>query len=136
MVNDKREFYKRLAEDSLKDVKTKRTLKTARTTPKNNDYTTRNGMIKLDVKDNEKKSSSFFTQCIICILIIGIFYYLTNSNNPRVNDFIEKTKNIINSEFNMDKIIYTFKGNNKKDGVSIDDKVLEEMEQEIEDTKK
>ena len=36
----------------------------------------------------------------------------------------------------MDKIIYTFKGNNKKDGVSIDDKVLEEMEQEIEDTKK
>lgn len=136
MINDKRKFYKKLAEDSLKNINTKRNLKTTRTISKKSNYKIRNGMVKLDVKDNEKKYSSFFIQCIICIIIIGIFYYLVNSNNSMANNIIEKTKNLINREFNVDKIIYTFKGNNKKDGVIIDDKVLEEMEQEIQNTKK
>lgn len=136
MINDKRKFYKKLAEDYLKNINTKRNLKTTRTISKKSNYKIRNGMIKLNVKDNKKKRSLFFTQCIICTIIIGIFYYLSISNNSSANNIIEKTKNLINSEFNMDKIIYTFKSNNKKEGVIIDDKVLEEMEQEIENTKK
>ena len=73
MVNDKKEFYKRLAENSLKDVKIQRTTRanTSNHTARNNNYknTTKNGMIRFDEEPNKQVKSKFFIQCIISILI-------------------------------------------------------------------
>mgnify|MGYP001622854237 CR=1 FL=1 len=151
-MSDKKEFYRRLAENSLKGVKTQRTIKTTRIntpnhTTRNNDYrnTTKNGMIKFDEQNNTQASSKFFMQCIISILIIGIFYYLSNSNSEIAKNIVSKTKSMINSELNIDnKIddilskfnIKTNIGNTNKDGVSIDSEVIEQMEKEIENAPK
>lgn len=156
LVNDKKEFYKRLAENSLKDVKIQRTTRTTtratRTTrantsnhtARNNNYknTTKNGMIRFDEEPNKQVKSKFFIQCIISILIIGIFYYLTNSNSSIANDIVSKTKNMLESELNISNKIddifskFSIKTGNSKNGVSIDDNVIEEMEEEIENTPK
>lgn len=146
MVNDKKEFYRRLAEDSLKNIKTKRTIKTTRTTgttktlrANNNNYKTRNGMIKLENNENTQVKSKFFIQCIISLLIVGIFYYLSNSNSTMANNIIDKTKSIINMELNFDNKLgdlfskFNIKSNNniKRDNVSIDENIIEQMEEEI-----
>nr|WP_317357023.1 hypothetical protein [uncultured Tyzzerella sp.] len=146
MVNDKKEFYRRLAEDSLKNIKTKRTIKTTRTTGttktlrvNNNNYKTRNGMIKLENNENTQVKSKFFIQCIISLLIVGIFYYLSNSNSTMANNIIDKTKSIINMELNFDNKLgdlfskFNIKSNNniKRDNVSIDENIIEQMEEEI-----
>lgn len=146
LVNDKKEFYRRLAEDSLKNIKTKRTIKTTRTTGttktlrvNNNNYKTRNGMIKLENNENTQVKSKFFIQCIISLLIVGIFYYLSNSNSTMANNIIDKTKSIINMELNFDNKLgdlfskFNIKSNNniKRDNVSIDENIIEQMEEEI-----
>lgn len=146
LVNDKKEFYRRLAEDSLKNIKTKRTIKTTRTTgttktlrANNNNYKTRNGMIKLENNENTQVKSKFFIQCIISLLIVGIFYYLSNSNSTMANNIIDKTKSIINMELNFDNKLgdlfskFNIKSNNniKRDNVSIDENIIEQMEEEI-----
>ncbi len=149
MVNDKKEFYKRLAENSLKDVKIQRNIKTTRTNTsshrfQNNNYknTTKNGMIKFDAQPVESVKSKFFIQCIICVIIVCIFYYLSNSNSNIANNIVSKTKNVIESEFDIDNKIskifskFSSKMGNNKNGVSIDDDVIEQMEKEIENSPK
>lgn len=149
MVNDKKEFYKRLAENSLKDVKIQRNIKTTRTNTsshrfQNNNYknTTKNGMIKFDTQPVESVKSKFFIQCVICVIIVCIFYYLSNSNSNIANNIVSKTKNVIESEFDIDNKIskifskFSLKVGNNKNGVSIDDDVIEQMEKEIENSPK
>lgn len=149
MVNDKKEFYKRLAENSLKDVKIQRNIKTTRTNTsshrfQNNNYknTTKNGMIKFDTQPVESVKSKFFIQCVICVIIVCIFYYLSNSNSNIANNIVSKTKNVIESEFNIDNKIskifskFSSKMGNNKNGVSIDDDIIEQMEKEIENSPK
>lgn len=149
MVNDKKEFYKRLAENSLKDVKIQRNIKTTRTNTsshrfQNNNYknTTKNGMIKFDAQPVESVKSKFFIQCIICVIIVCIFYYLSNSNSNIANNIVSKTKNVIESEFDIDNKIskifskFSSKMGNNKNGVSIDDDIIEQMEKEIENSPK
>ena len=149
LVNDKKEFYKRLAENSLKDVKIQRNIKTTRTNTsshrfQNNNYknTTKNGMIKFDAQPIESVKSKFFIQCIICVIIVCIFYYLSNSNSSIANNIVSKTKNVIESEFDIDNKIskifskFSLKVGNNKNGVSIDDDVIEQMEKEIENSPK
>lgn len=149
MVNDKKEFYKRLAENSLKDVKIQRNIKTTRTNTsshrfQNNNYknTTKNGMIKFDTQPVESVKSKFFIQCVICVIIVCIFYYLSNSNSNIANNIVSKTKNVIESEFDIDNKIskifskFSSKMGNNKNGVSIDDDVIEQMEKEIENSPK
>lgn len=149
MVNDKKEFYKRLAENSLKDVKIQRNIKTTRTNAsnhrfQNNNYknTTKNGMIKFDTQPVESVKSKFFIQCVICVIIVCIFYYLSNSNSNIANNIVSKTKNVIESEFDIDNKIskifskFSLKVGNNKNGVSIDDDVIEQMEKEIENSPK
>lgn len=149
MVNDKKEFYKRLAENSLKDVKIQRNIKTTRTNTsshrfQNNNYknTTKNGMIKFDTQPVESVKSKFFIQCVICVIIVCIFYYLSNSNSNIANNIVSKTKNVIESEFDIDNKIskifskFSSKMGNNKNGVSIDDDIIEQMEKEIENSPK
>lgn len=149
LVNDKKEFYKRLAENSLKDVKIQRNIKTTRTNTsshrfQNNNYknTTKNGMIKFDAQPVEGVKSKFFIQCVICVIIVCIFYYLSNSNSSIANNIVSKTKNVIESEFDIDNKIskifskFSLKVGNNKNGVSIDDDVIEQMEKEIENSPK
>lgn len=149
LVNDKKEFYKRLAENSLKDVKIQRNIKTTRTNTsshrfQNNNYknTTKNGMIKFDTQPVESVKSKFFIQCVICVIIVCIFYYLSNSNSNIANNIVSKTKNVIESEFDIDNKIskifskFSLKVGNNKNGVSIDDDVIEQMEKEIENSPK
>lgn len=149
MVNDKKEFYKRLAENSLKDVKIQRNIKTTRTNTsshrfQNNNYknTTKNGMIKFDTQPVESVKSKFFIQCVICVIIVCIFYYLSNSNSNIANNIVSKTKNVIESEFDIDNKIskifskFSLKVGNNKNGVSIDDDVIEQMEKEIQNSPK
>lgn len=149
LVNDKKEFYKRLAENSLKDVKIQRNIKTTRTNTsshrfQNNNYknTTKNGMIKFDTQPVESVKSKFFIQCVICVIIVCIFYYLSNSNSNIANNIVSKTKNVIESEFNIDNKIskifskFSSKMGNNKNGVSIDDDIIEQMEKEIENSPK
>ena len=149
LVNDKKEFYKRLAENSLKDVKIQRNIKTTRTNTsshrfQNNNYknTTKNGMIKFDTQPVESVKSKFFIQCVICVIIVCIFYYLSNSNPNIANNIVSKTKNVIESEFDIDNKIskifskFSLKVGNNKNGVSIDDDVIEQMEKEIENSPK
>lgn len=149
LVNDKKEFYKRLAENSLKDVKIQRNIKTTRTNTsshrfQNNNYknTTKNGMIKFDAQPVESVKSKFFIQCIICVIIVCIFYYLSNSNSNIANNIVSKTKNVIESEFDIDNKIskifskFSSKMGNNKNGVSIDDDIIEQMEKEIENSPK
>ncbi|WP_250277623.1 hypothetical protein [[Clostridium] colinum] len=150
MINDKKEFYRRLAENSLKDVRTRRNIKTTRTNTSNQlsknrnlRNTTKNGMIRFDEQNNEPVKSKFFIQCIICVFIIAIFYYLSNSNSSMANDIIEKTKIMIDSEFNfndkINNILSKFNITNnlsKKGDLLIEDKIIEQMEEEIENTPK
>lgn len=149
LVNDKKEFYKRLAENSLKDVKIQRNIKTTRTNTsshrfQNNNYknTTKNGMIKFDTQPVESVKSKFFIQCVICVIIVCIFYYLSNSNSNIANNIVSKTKNVIESEFDIDNKIskifskFSSKMGNNKNGVSIDDDIIEQMEKEIENSPK
>lgn len=149
LVNDKKEFYKRLAENSLKDVKIQRNIKTTRTNAsnhrfQNNNYknTTKNGMIKFDTQPVESVKSKFFIQCVICVIIVCIFYYLSNSNSNIANNIVSKTKNVIESEFDIDNKIskifskFSSKMGNNKNGVSIDDDIIEQMEKEIENSPK
>ena len=149
MGNDKKKFYEKLMEDSLKDVNMRRSTRASRgrksnRVSKNNRAraVTKNGMVRFDNNDNQIKSK-FLIQCVICILIIGIFYYLSNSNLSVADKVIEKTKIMLNSDLKInDKINSVFLKFNtntksgKKDGVSIDNNIIEEMEKEIEHSKK
>lgn len=155
LVNDRKEFYKKIAENSLKDIKTRRTTRTTRNSTynhmtKNNNYKktkniTQNGMIKFDEEPNQTIKSKFFIQCIICVLIVCIFYYLSNSNSEKAINIVNKTKVILDSKFNIDdkisNIISKFKistnvGGGSNGNVSVDDKLIEQMEEEIENTPK
>ena len=155
MVNDRKEFYKKIAENSLKDIKTRRTTRTTKNSTynhmtKNNNYKktknkTKNGMIKFDEEPNQTIKSKFFIQCIICVLIVCIFYYLSNSNSEKAINIVNKTKVILDSKFNIDdkisNILSKFKIETNISGggngnVSVDDKLIEQMEEEIENTPK
>ncbi|WP_317368681.1 hypothetical protein [uncultured Tyzzerella sp.] len=146
MGNDRKEFYKRLAENSLRDIKIQRDIKTTRTNTYNytNRYKnkTKNGMIRFDEQTTPNTKSKFLTQAIICIIILGVFYYLVNSNSSMANNIINKTKNILESELNIDSKIadifskFNVKTGSNKNGVSIDDDIIEQMEKEIENTQK
>ena len=155
LVNDRKEFYKKIAENSLKDIKTRRTTRTTKNSTynhmtKNNNYKktkniTQNGMIKFDEEPNQTIKSKFFIQCIICVLIVCIFYYLSNSNSEKAINIVDKTKILLDSKFNIDdkisNIISKFKistnvGGGSNGNVSVDDKLIEQMEEEIENTPK
>ena len=155
LVNDRKEFYKKIAENSLKDIKTRRTTRTTRNSTynhmtKNNNYKktkniTKNGMIKFDEEPNQTIKSKFFIQCIICVLIVCIFYYLSNSNSEKAINIVDKTKILLDSKFNIDdkisNILSKFKietnvGGGSNGNVSVDDKLIEQMEEEIENTPK
>ena len=155
LVNDRKEFYKKIAENSLKDIKTRRTTRTTKNSTynhmtKNNNYKktkniTKNGMIKFDEEPNQTIKSKFFIQCIICVLIVCIFYYLSNSNSEKAINIVDKTKILLDSKFNIDdkisNILSKFKietnvGGGSNGNVSVDDKLIEQMEEEIENTPK
>lgn len=147
LVNDRREFYKKIAENSLRDIKTKRTIKTTRNSSYsnrgNNRNTTKNGMIKFEQEPTKAVKSKFFTQCIICVLIIGVFYYLSNNSSTNADYVINKTKILLDSKINIedkiDKIISKLnlkKGTQSGNNVNIDDEIIEQMEEEIEKTPK
>lgn len=152
LVNDRKEFYKKIAENSLKDIRIRRTARTSTYNhmTKNNNYKktkniTKNGMIKFDEESNQTIKSKFFIQCIICVLIICIFYYLSNSNSNQAINIVDKTKILLDSKFNIDdkigNILSNFNiktniGGGSKSNVSVDDKLIEQMEEEIENTPK
>ena len=152
LVNDRKEFYKKIIENSLKDIKTRRTTRnsTYNHMTKNNNYKktkniTKNGMIKFDEEPNQTIKSKFFIQCIICVLIVCIFYYLSNSNSEKAINIVDKTKILLDSKFNIDdkisNILSKFKIETNISGggngnVSVDDKLIEQMEEEIENTPK
>ncbi len=150
MENEKKKFYEKLMEDSLKDVKFKRNTNRVNLRTHNRDYKgnksryyTKNGMIRLDYNVDKKRKSTFLNQMIICIFIIAIFYFLSNSNLKISDKIIQKTKIMLNSDLKInDKINDLLKRLNisidmgKKDGLSIDNEIIEEMEEEIEYSKK
>ena len=164
MLGDKRAFYEKIASDSIKDIKIRRNTKpsnkitrniksTYNKTARNNktissktyrDYKnvtrdtirnkTKNGMVRFDENENNQKSK-FLTQCLICVFILAIFYYLSQNDFKISQKIIEPTKAILNGDIKLKTNgTSSFLGNSKikKDGVVIDDKTIQEMEKQIE----
>lgn len=135
---NKKDFYKKMAEKSLKNATSYNVKYKKRTKTKQSTNITKNGMIKFE---QEEKKPKFFLQSIICCFIICIFLMLSNSDLHIAQKITNTTKNILNTDFNIlekiTDIVPVFNIiKNDKNGVSIDKNVIEQMEEEIENTPK
>ena len=138
-MHNKKEFYKKMAEKSLKNTMSSNVKYKTRLKAKTNNNITKNGMIKFD--QQEEKKPKFFIQTIICCFIVFIFYILSNSDIAIAQKITNTTKNMLNSDFNIIEkitdIVPVFNiTQSDKNGVSIDKNVIEQMEEEIKNTPK
>lgn len=137
---NKKEFYKKMAEKSLKNAMSSNVKYKTRTKTKikQDSNITKNGMIKFE---QEEKKSKFATKTIICFVIVCAFYILSNSKLNIAQKITNTTKNMINSDFNIIEkitdVVPVFNIiKNDKNGVSIDKNIIEQMEEEIENMQK
>lgn len=137
-LDTRRDFYKKISNNSLKNIKTRRT-NTYRTrqerTYSRNNYsrqnqrnTYKNGMIRFE---EEKQSSSFLGNVIILACIVVGGYYILDKTNPKLlEEFKENISIVLPND--VENVLDKFKNVSKNEDISIDEKVIEDMEQQIE----
>lgn len=145
MEQTKRKFYKEMSEKNaknIKTVKTTRTTKIARANTRNyQNYRYRN--TNQDEEINTFKNK-FFIQSLIAFSIVGCFYMLGRNNSALSKSILEKAKEVLNTNINIEKLEqnlkeikedFSFKpsivmGDESK--IYIDEEQIEKMEEDLE----
>ena len=60
--------------------------------------------VNVNEKKNFKILKKMFIQLLVCLLIYFIFYYINGLNNEGTNQFIEKTKDVLSYDINLEEL--------------------------------